>query len=83
MATVLYKFFFSAKSSDFVLVNFGVRRRIGKNWLRSAMTISSCTFGVQLVWKWTSLKIVHAVDGSYAIRFSVPDREKLHALCLI
>jgi hypothetical protein len=29
-----------------LLVNLSVRRRIGKNWLRSAMTISSGTFGV-------------------------------------
>jgi hypothetical protein len=41
---VLYKVFFSsAKSSDCVLVNLSVRRRMGKNWLRSAMTISSGT----------------------------------------
>jgi hypothetical protein len=41
---VLYKVFLSsAKSSDCVLVNLSVRRRIGKNWLRSAMTMSSGT----------------------------------------
>ena len=27
----------SAKASDCVLVNLSVRRRMGKNWLRSAM----------------------------------------------
>ena len=30
-----------------VHVNLSVRRRMGKNWLRYAMTISSGTFGVQ------------------------------------
>jgi hypothetical protein len=33
-------------SSDCVLVNLSVRRTMGKNWLRSVMTISG-TFGVQ------------------------------------
>jgi hypothetical protein len=38
---VLYKFFFSsAKSLDCVLVNLNVRRTMGKNWPRPAMTIS-------------------------------------------
>jgi predicted secreted Zn-dependent protease len=38
---VLYKFFLSsAKSSDCVLVNLNVKRTIGKNWPRPAMTIS-------------------------------------------
>jgi hypothetical protein len=39
-------FFSSAKSSACVLVNLSVRRTMGKNWLRSAMTISG-TFRVQ------------------------------------
>jgi hypothetical protein len=42
----LYRVFFSsAKLSDCILVN--LRYRIGKNWLRSTMTIGSSTSGVQ------------------------------------